>query len=146
VKTGTKLAAVEFPGASGTAALAAADEKTVVVASRGKSGNTDVMKLSVVDYTTGKQGEVFDTIPFRPGDDVPLVFDATRSRLAVGGVFGRDGAPGVRVYEWPRGRTLHTFVGHTLGITAMAFSPDGKTLATGSQDTTVLLWDVSDAK
>jgi WD40 repeat protein len=31
-------------------------------------------------------------------------------------------------------------------VTAMTFSPDGKTLATGSQDTTVVLWDVSEAK
>ena len=33
--------------------------------------------------------------------------------------------------------------GHTTAY-AVAFAPDGHTLATGSDDDTVLLWDVSD--
>jgi WD40 repeat protein len=33
--------------------------------------------------------------------------------------------------------------GHTNGVTAVAFAPDGHTLATASDDQTVLMWDLS---
>jgi WD40 repeat protein len=44
-----------------------------------------------------------------------------------------------------RGRHKATLRGHTKGITALLFSPDGKTLASGSWDGTVKLWEVASA-
>lgn len=41
------------------------------------------------------------------------------------------------------GERIKTLSGHTSGISSLAFSPDGKTLASGSSDGTILLWDVS---
>ena len=38
---------------------------------------------------------------------------------------------------------MHTFVGHALYVTDIAFSPDGQTLASSSYDGTVLLWDLT---
>lgn len=40
------------------------------------------------------------------------------------------------------GKRLKTLSGHTGGINAIAFTPDGKTLATASNDGTILLWDI----
>jgi WD40 repeat protein/lipoprotein NlpI len=39
-------------------------------------------------------------------------------------------------------RAIRTLAGHTGLVKAVAFAPDGKRLATGSQDTTVRVWDV----
>jgi predicted NACHT family NTPase len=36
--------------------------------------------------------------------------------------------------------------GHTKGVTSLAFSPDGKTLASGSYDHSVRIWDLATGK
>jgi WD40 repeat protein len=56
------------------------------------------------------------------------------------------GDPAIRLLDAATGRVLAVLRGHTGLVTALAFSPDGKTLASASHDTTVLLWDVPRAR
>jgi RNA polymerase sigma factor (sigma-70 family) len=49
----------------------------------------------------------------------------------------------VRVYDVATGAVLAKFPGHSGTVGVVAFSPDGRTLVSGSTDTTALVWDVS---
>src|SRR5438445_13786963 len=54
----------------------------------------------------------------------------------------------LRGFEWYylknlcRGDEAHTFRGHTQAVRCVAISPDGKLLASGSDDQTIQLWDL----
>ncbi len=49
----------------------------------------------------------------------------------------------IRVWDAHTGEHLKTLKGHTGGVSSLAFSPDGKTLANSRTDGTILLWDFS---
>ncbi len=51
--------------------------------------------------------------------------------------------PQVHLWDLIAGKEIQVLKGHQGPISTLAFSPDGKLLATGSYDTTVLLWDAT---
>lgn len=53
---------------------------------------------------------------------------------------GADGA--VKVWNTRSGKLIHTFEGHLAGISTISWSPDGATIASGSDDKTIRLWNV----
>ncbi|KAK4697792.1 COMPASS component SWD3, partial [Lecanoromycetidae sp. Uapishka_2] len=50
------------------------------------------------------------------------------------------------IWDTATGNHLHTLEGHLAGISTIAWSPDSKTLASGSDDKSIRLWDVSTGK
>ena len=72
------------------------------------------------------------------------------SKYTFSAVFSPDGrtiavSVGRNIWLWdPRsGERLRNFTGHTDWVLSLAFSSNGKTLASGSKDNTIRLWDVA---
>ena len=134
-KTGRKVAEVSPPEGATVGMLALAADNTTAAAAWGN-------KLNAFDLVGGKVLREFDTGGLYAS--TAPVFAPDGRTFAVG--FGDGGSFGpatIRVYEWATGRVVRSFKGHDAAAFSLAFSADGKTLASGSLDCTVLLWDVA---
>ncbi|MFB4315514.1 WD40 repeat domain-containing serine/threonine protein kinase [Actinomadura sp. 21ATH] len=89
--------------------------------------------IRVWDAATG--GTIAEMRGTRP---MVLAFSPDGTLLAGSTEYRQD----VQLWEVRTGRTVRTWRGHTEGLRALAFSPDGGTLASGGDDRTIRLWNV----
>ena len=64
-----------------------------------------------------------------------IAFSPDGSRLAV------SGSIGIWIYDAYTGAEIALITGHTESINSVAFTPNGFTIASGSDDNTIRLWD-----
>jgi WD40 repeat protein len=137
-KTGKKLGEVADPTVLDVVYAAAAGDDSAVLVSRAG-------RLWSVNYATAKVGKDIDRLPSK-GEVAaygPVVFSPDGRQFAAGVQGEKVETYGVRTYEWPTGKVLRTYIGHVAAVSAMRYTPDNKYLASGSQDTSVILWDLS---
>ena len=67
----------------------------------------------------------------------PAALSPGGSLLAVAGV-----NDSIELWDTKSGQLLGSFVGHKQNVTTIAFCPDGKTLATSSDDSTLKFWNL----
>lgn len=64
-------------------------------------------------------------------------------KLIIGGIMLALGFAGYRYWQW---RSAYTLIGHQGEVNAIAFSPDGQEIASGSDDKTIKVWNLNTGK
>ncbi|MBA4064962.1 MAG: hypothetical protein C0501_14860 [Isosphaera sp.] len=98
----------------------------------------DGTRVRLLDPVTGKERFLL------PAPTQGLAFSPDGSLLAAVGYGGAGNRQGlVELWDPATGKRVAAAVGHEEGVNAVAFGPDGRTLATGSGDGVLNLWDVA---
>lgn len=100
------------------------------------AGEAGYGALRFWEVATGKERAQRADRDLRSGSQI--AFSPDSRLLALGDADGT-----LRLCLTATGQELRRVRGHRNGITCLAFAPDGKTLASGSWDTTALVWDIA---
>jgi len=127
------------------------EEHTDVIFSLGLSPDNQTLASGSLDKTVGlwnlKTKDLICTLVKRRDPIHSVAFSPNGELLASGGEnkYKTDEGKKTTIYLWDvnNRELVHTFSGHDLRVNTLAFSADGKKLASGSNDNTVRLWDVN---
>ena len=115
-----------------------ADGKQVISAAKDKT-------VRFWDLATGQLVQTL-YLPAGNGDHgviYALALSSDGKTLAVAGVGPTDGDNPVYLISLPEGRIRDVLKGHLAPVFSLAFSPDGKLVASGSDNGTIMIWDVA---
>lgn len=149
VNTGWRLPPFEGPVPGGLKCLAfSPDGRTVAAGATDRS----IYLWEVISgrkRATLKVDEIVTSLAYSP--DGKILVAARNSGYSYVGLtddgilpeLGKPRPSRIHLWDLAAEKELSPLEGHKGSITSLSFSPDGKRLATGSNDTTVLLWDAT---
>jgi WD40 repeat protein len=127
-------------------AVLSPDGRFLATSGPGDAGDKVDPPIIVWELASGREIAKFEA----HGEDGvcrPFAFSRDGRLLAsAGGHRGPTRGSMVRVWELATGRELRRLAGHRGAVNAIAFTPDGRSLVSGSEDATGLVWDVSDLR
>jgi WD40 repeat protein len=135
--------------AGGVASLVfSPDGKTLACVSSCTKGFARAPVVSFWKVATGEKTAAWTLAEDNSCMICSIALSSDGKTLASAGGFSNVGGQqsDLRLWDVATGRNFATLKGHTAYVLCAAFSPDGKTLASGSNDTKVKLWDVTSGK
>ena len=103
-------------------------------------------KLAVIDT---KEFKEICTLSSNPGSAFLSSFQFSPDGRVMAGAFTEVSDPDsvlIRLWDVRTGKQIRTFPGHSHFVSALAFTPDGTRLLSGSMDNTLKIWSVATGK
>ncbi|HYV40149.1 MAG TPA: protein kinase, partial [Gemmataceae bacterium] len=116
----------------------------------GKSDNEDLRGFEWFHMRQRLGGKPLTVAKAHDGPIMAVACSPDGNLVAIGPALlnKQDGGAGcdIRVRDAQTGRLLHTLKGHTKSVNSLAFSRDGKRLASASDDRTIMVWNPTQEK